>query len=113
MQALRELKEVAHSLGEAKLWKPTNLEGTRWLPHMDMALEVLDKNFKNIHLQLENILAGGSTASVIMEGRAHCYTRLLSDHKMLLHLNLYRDLLSILARFVVFSFLFCSIMAVP
>ena len=100
MQALRELKEVAASLGQAKLWKPTNLEGTRWLPHIDRALEVLEKNFSAIHLQLENILAGGSSASVTMEGRGYSYTRLLSDHKMLLHLNLYRDILSVLTRFV-------------
>lgn len=95
MQALRELKEIAEALGQAKLWKPTNLEGTRWLPHIEKALNTLVNNFQPVVAQMEHTVTdGGSSAT--MEGRAVQVTRILKDHRQLLYLHLYQDILAVL-----------------
>ena len=36
-KAWRELRAVGEAL-EVKVWKPTNLGGTRWIPHLTRAL---------------------------------------------------------------------------
>lgn len=43
-KAMRELQELAEAM-EQKSLKPTNLYGTRWMPHFSRALEILLKSY--------------------------------------------------------------------
>lgn len=95
VQALRELKAIAEALGQAKLWKPTNLKGTRWLPHIEKALNTLVNNFQPVVAHMEHTVTdGGSSAT--MEGRAVQVTHILKDHRQMLYLHLYQDILAVL-----------------
>jgi len=51
--AWRELKDLADMFNQ-KVWKMTNLGGTRWLPHTERALRVLLKNYPVLIAQMEN-----------------------------------------------------------
>lgn len=52
-KAWRELKELADVLHQ-KIWKPTNLGGTRWFPHLQRALRTLLKKYPVLLAQMEN-----------------------------------------------------------
>lgn len=55
LKALRELRNIADAL-EEKVLKPTNLHGTRWLPHVQKALTVLLKNYRVIVTHFDHII---------------------------------------------------------
>ena len=67
-QAWRKLKQVAEMM-EIKVWKPTNLAGTRWLPHIEKALTAVLKNFQPLMTHLQHASEAAS-ASADMTGRA-------------------------------------------
>jgi len=52
-KAWRELKYLADVFNQ-KVWRMTNLGGTRWLQHMERALRVLLKNYPVLLSQMEN-----------------------------------------------------------
>lgn len=56
-KALREWRDIADALEEREL-KPTNLHGTRWLPHLQKALTVLLKNYTVIITHFDHITGG-------------------------------------------------------
>lgn len=84
---------------EVKVWKPTNLGGTRWLPHIEKALTTVLKNFRALMAHLQHTSEGGS-ASADMTGRAKQASRLLGDHKQLLFIHLILDILKTLSRYL-------------
>ncbi|CAG2240803.1 unnamed protein product [Mytilus edulis] len=53
-KALRELRQIGEAL-EEKVSKPTKLAGTRWLPHIHRALEVLVREFRVLLAHFEHI----------------------------------------------------------
>ncbi|CAC5379271.1 unnamed protein product [Mytilus coruscus] len=53
-KALRELKQIGEAL-EEKVLKPTKFAGTRWLPHIHRALEVLVREFRVLPAHFEHI----------------------------------------------------------
>ncbi|KAJ8349402.1 hypothetical protein SKAU_G00245320 [Synaphobranchus kaupii] len=54
-KAWRELKDLAGVLNQ-KVWKPTNLGGTRWLPCTERALRVMLRNYPVLLAQMENMV---------------------------------------------------------
>lgn len=67
-KALRELKIIAESLDEKSV-KPTNLSGTRWVPHISTAIKCLLKSLSVILSHFEHVSSQGkATAEVV--GRA-------------------------------------------
>lgn len=54
-KAWRELKALGEAL-EQKIWKPTNLGGTRWLPHLERALNILMKDYAVVLAHMENTI---------------------------------------------------------
>lgn len=68
-KALRELRNIADAL-EEKVLKPTNLHGTRWLPHVQKALTVLLKNYTVIVTHFDHI-TGGKIGNAEVQGRAN------------------------------------------
>ena len=95
-KALRELKLLADAL-EEKVLKPTNLSGTRWLPYIEKALEVLTKNFRVILAHFEHIVESRSgTADV--QGRAKFVSKKLKDYTFLNLTFFMRDVLKILSQ---------------
>ena len=95
-KAWRELKSVGEAL-QTKVWKPTNLGGTRWLPHIKAALETMMRNFGPLTVHLQET-ASAQTASADMVGRAKNASKLLCDHKNLLYTHFFLDILSVLSR---------------
>lgn len=54
-KAWRELKALGEVL-QKKVWKPTNLGGTRWLPHVERALTTLLKDYPVVFAHMENTI---------------------------------------------------------
>ncbi len=52
-KAWRELKEVGNMLDQRN-GKPTKLGGTRWLPHIERALNTVMKNYTVLLTHMEN-----------------------------------------------------------
>ncbi|XP_062580302.1 zinc finger protein 862-like [Saccostrea cucullata] len=80
-KALRELRIIADAL-EEKVLKPTNLHGTRWLPHVQKALAVLLKNFTVIITHFDHI-RGGRIGNAEVQGRATNISKKLKDYQFL------------------------------
>ncbi|KAJ8332532.1 hypothetical protein SKAU_G00423210 [Synaphobranchus kaupii] len=74
-KAWRELRELVEILN-IKIWKPANLGGTRWLPHIEKALNTLMRDYTPVLTHMENTLETRS-ASADMLGRARQCTQLL------------------------------------
>ena len=68
-KGLREIEDIADSL-EEKVLKPTNLHGSRWLPHVQAALTVVTKNFTVIITHFDHI-RGGRIGNAEVQGRQH------------------------------------------
>ncbi|KAJ8405256.1 hypothetical protein AAFF_G00322470 [Aldrovandia affinis] len=54
-KAWRELKALSGVL-QQKIWKLTNLGGTRWLPHVERALQTLMKDYAVVLAHMENTI---------------------------------------------------------
>lgn len=80
-KALRELRNIADAL-EEKVLKPTNLHGTRWLPHVQKALTVLLKNYTVIVTHFDHI-TGGRIGNAEVQGRATNISKKLKDYPFL------------------------------
>lgn len=106
-KAWRELKEVGEAL-QLKVWKPTNLGGTRWLPHISKALQTLIKNYAPLLVHLQHT-AEGNTSSHEMMGRARQTARVLKDHRQMLFIQLVVDIIDVLGRYKSMFFLFLNI----
>ena len=95
-KAWRELKAIA-ALFEDRVFKPTNLGGTRWLPHISRALSTILKNYGPLLAHMENSVETRS-GSAEMQGRARQVQRMLSDYRNLLFIHLVMDILDLLSR---------------
>ena len=67
-KAWRELKAVGEAL-QLKVWKPTNLGGTRWLPHISKALQTLMKNYGPRFVHLQHTAEGNAASQEMIVGR--------------------------------------------
>ena len=75
------------------MWKPTNLAGTRWLPHIEKALTAVLKNFQPLMTHLQHASEAAS-ASADMTGRAK-----QSSWGQLLFVHLILDILQTLSKY--------------
>ncbi|KAJ8332693.1 hypothetical protein SKAU_G00424820 [Synaphobranchus kaupii] len=87
-KAWRELRDLAEILN-IKIWKPANLGGTRWLPHIEKALNTLMRDYTPVLTHMENTLETRS-ASADMLGIARQCTQLL-------FVGLVQDILQVLS----------------
>ena len=89
-KALKELKDLAESMDE-KAYKCTKADGSRWVPHLHRALEVLlCKNYKIIVLHFEHA-SQARDSSAEMQGRATNYSKKLKSFKFLKFMHLLLD----------------------
>ena len=88
-KALRELRAIAEAM-EEKLIKPVRLQGTRWMPHLEKALEVLLKGYTVIQNHFDHV-AGGNQGTAEVKGRAVFVNKKLKDFRVLrfMHFMLY------------------------
>ncbi len=97
-KALRELKAVAEVM-EEKIIKPTRLQGTRWMPHVQKASKALIQGFRPIVAHFQHVSQarpGEATAEV--RGRATFISNKLKDFRVLKFLFFIQDLLDVVAR---------------
>lgn len=94
-KALRELRQIGESL-EEKVMKPGNLGGTRWLPHIERALQILSKNYKVLLAHFEHVMTARSGTAEV-QGRATFVTKLLKDYDFLYFVFFIQDILSALS----------------
>jgi hypothetical protein len=93
-KALHELRMIGEAL-EEKILKPTNLSGTRWLPHIYKALDVLVRGYRALLSHFEHIRESRvGTAEV--QGRATCISKKLKDYNFLYVLFFVLDILKVL-----------------
>ncbi|KAJ8022231.1 hypothetical protein HOLleu_39653 [Holothuria leucospilota] len=94
-KALRELEMVAEAMGE-KFLKPQRLSGTRWVPHIRRALQVLISKYSVILAHFEHVSESrhGSTAEV--QGRAKFLVKKLKDFQVVKFMMFMEDLLEII-----------------
>ena len=98
-KALRELREIADALDE-KIIKPTRLQGTRWIPHMNKATKTLARIFPVLVAHFEHVgEAGPGQATAEVRGRGRFLTTKLRDFRVLRFMFFFRDVLDILSRF--------------
>jgi len=94
-KALRELKQIGEVL-EEKVLKPTKLAGTRWLPHIHRALNVLVKGFKVLLAHFEHIRESRSGTAEV-QARATWISKKLKDYKFLYTVFFVLDILEVLS----------------
>ncbi|KAJ8417400.1 hypothetical protein AAFF_G00286270 [Aldrovandia affinis] len=94
-KAWRELKALSGAL-QQKIWKLTNLGGTRWLPHVARALQTLMNDYAVVVAHMENTIESRS-ASADMIGRAKQCVQMLKDYSCLLFVVLVQDILKVLS----------------
>lgn len=94
-KALRELKQIGEAL-EEKVLKPTKLAGTRWLPHIHRALNVLVKGFKVLLAHFEHIRESRSGTAEV-QARATWISKKLKDYKFLYKVFFVLDILKVLS----------------
>ena len=63
-KSLRELRVVREEL-DARIYAPTQVKGTRWLPHVNRALKIFIEGRK------ENLINGSSQYAVIQSHMEH------------------------------------------
>ena len=98
-KALRELREIADALDE-KIIKPTRLQGTRWIPHMNKSTKTLPRIFPVLVAHFEHVgEAGPGQATAEVRGRGRFPTTKLRDFRVLRFMFFFRDVLDILSRF--------------
>lgn len=81
-KALRELIELAEALDD-QISKPTNVFGTRWLPHLQSALQALFRGYRPLMMHCQNTkeMRMGSSGR---QGRAAFLVKFLTSFKGLL-----------------------------
>lgn len=81
-KAFRELKELAEVLDD-KISRPTNVFGARWLPHLQTALQVLFRGYRNLIMHCQNTkeMREGSSGR---QGRAAFSVQFLTSFRGLL-----------------------------
>ena len=84
---------------QLQVWKPTNLGGTRWLPHLQRALVTLLKNYKPLLQHMEHTIQA-KASSADMLGRARNLVDTLTDFRLLLFVHLVLDILDTLSRYM-------------
>ena len=91
--AVRELKELAEGM-QVRAYKAVKADGTRWVPHLKRALDVLlSKNYYTVVSHLHDTSQAWD-ASITMQGRASNYCKKLVSYKFLLFLNLLLDIVT-------------------
>ena len=96
-KAVRELKELAESM-QVKAYKAVKADGTRWVPHLKRALDILLlKNYFTVVTQLQHT-SQARDASVTMQGRASNYCKKLVSYKFLLFLHLLLDIVTAISK---------------
>lgn len=93
-KALRELRNIAESL-EEKVLKPTNLKGTRWVPHISKAMKYLVKDYTVLLAHFEHVSQSKATPEVV--GRGTFISNKLKDYRLLQFLFFMDDLLEIIS----------------
>ena len=89
-KALRELKELAEALDD-QISKPTNVFGTRWLPHLQSALQALFRGYRPLMMHCQNTkeMRVGSSGR---QGRAAFSVKFLTSFKGLLFTSFLWDI---------------------
>ena len=96
-KAVRELKELAESM-QVRAYKAVKADGTRWVPHLKQALDVLlSKNYYTVVSHLQHT-SQARDASITMQGRASNYCKKLVSYKFLLFLNLLLDIVTAISK---------------
>ena len=96
-KAVRELKELAESM-QVRAYKAVKADGTRWVPHLKRALDVLlSKNYYAVVSHLQHT-SQARDASITMQGRASNYCKKLVSYKFLLFLNLLLDIVTAISK---------------
>ena len=96
-KAVRELKELAESM-QVKAYKAVKADGTRWVPHLKRALDILLlKNYFTVVTHLQHT-SQARDASVTMQGRASNYCKKLVSYKFLLFLHLLLDIVTAISK---------------
>lgn len=87
-KAVRELKELAESM-EVRAYKAIKADGTRWVPHMQRALNILlSKNFQVVVLHFQHT-SQARNASNQMQGRAVNYSKKFTSYKFVAIMHLF------------------------
>ena len=96
-KAVRELKELAESM-QVKAYKAVKADGTRWVPHLKRALDVLLlKNYYSVVTHLQHT-SQARDSSVTIQGRASNYCKKLVSYKFLLFLHLLLDIVTAISK---------------
>ena len=96
-KAVRELKELAETM-EVRSYKAVKTDGTRWVPHLKRALDVLLlKNYSTVVVHFQHT-SQARDASVTMQGRAMSYSKKLVNYRFLLFLHLLLDIVTAIGK---------------
>ena len=96
-KAVRELKELAESM-EVRAYKAIKADGTRWVPHMQRALNILlSKNFQVVVLHFQHT-SQAMDASKQMQGRAVNYSKKFTSYKFVAIMHLLLDIVDALSK---------------
>ena len=96
-KAVRELKELAESM-EVRAYKAIKADGTRWVPHMQRALNILlSKNFQVVVLHFQHT-SQARDASNQMQGRAVNYSKKFTSYKFVAIIHLLLDIVDALSK---------------
>lgn len=96
-KAVRELKELAESM-EVRAYKAIKADGTRWVPHMQRALNILlSKNFQVVVLHFQHT-SQARDASNQMQGRAVNYSKKFTSYKFVAIMHLLLDIVDALSK---------------
>ena len=91
-KALRELKELAELLDE-RAYKAVKADGSRWIPHLERALNVLlTKNYKLIVMHFQHA-SEARDSSAEMQGRAKNYAKKLTSYLFVKFLHFLLDII--------------------
>ena len=96
-KAVRELKELAESM-EVRAYEAIKADGTRWVPHMQRALNILlSKNFQVVVLHFQHT-SQARDASNQMQGRAVNYSKKFTSYKFVAIMHLLLDIVDALSK---------------
>ena len=96
-KAVRELKELAERL-EVRAYKAVKADGTRWVPHLQRALNILlSKSFQVVVLHFQHT-SQARDASAQMQGRAMNYSKKLTRYKFVAVMHLLLDIVDALSK---------------
>ena len=91
-KAVRELKELAELMDE-RAYKAVKADGSRWIPHLERALNVLlTKNYKCIVMHFQHA-SQARDSSAEMQGRATNYAKKLTSYVFVKFLHFLLDII--------------------